>query len=251
MEQFRNSAIAAIVIAALATPATAATFDGEWNVQIASSNAACPSGTSVSIGINNGQVASNSRRDGVGPRCRSRRHSGDAGQRHEARGRLGPPQRHVRIGYVARRAVLGHLDRAADLVHIAAATRSTSDKTATAPQTAKLNPSPGNAAPEFCEARHDRQRRDQQRQQHRSDDRPFDVARARVDGDKRRHAGKRHQQRADDDDPARHLAHDGGSATSSASTIQSATVNMKLAIALPIAASPPPAENDTVESIAT
>ena len=46
--------------AAFATPAAAATFDGAWNVQIASSNAACPSGTSVSIGINNGQVASNS-----------------------------------------------------------------------------------------------------------------------------------------------------------------------------------------------
>jgi hypothetical protein len=42
----------------IATPAAAATFDGEWNVQIASSNVACPSGTSVSIGINNGQVAS-------------------------------------------------------------------------------------------------------------------------------------------------------------------------------------------------
>src|SRR3977135_2467590 len=42
-----------------ATPAAAATFDGEWNVQIASTNVACPSGTSVSIGINNGQVASN------------------------------------------------------------------------------------------------------------------------------------------------------------------------------------------------
>src|ERR1700712_1319888 len=42
----------------LAQPAIAATFDGEWNVQIASSNMACPSGTSVSIGINNGQVAS-------------------------------------------------------------------------------------------------------------------------------------------------------------------------------------------------
>ena len=41
------------------TPAAAATFDGDWNVQIASSNVACPSGTSVSIGINNGQVASN------------------------------------------------------------------------------------------------------------------------------------------------------------------------------------------------
>jgi thiazole synthase ThiGH ThiG subunit len=44
----------------LAKPATGATFDGEWNVQIASSNAACPSGVSVSIGINNGQVGSNS-----------------------------------------------------------------------------------------------------------------------------------------------------------------------------------------------
>jgi hypothetical protein len=43
---------------AAATPAMAATFDGEWNVQIASSNTACTSGTSVSIGINNGQVAS-------------------------------------------------------------------------------------------------------------------------------------------------------------------------------------------------
>ena len=42
----------------LATPAAAATFDGEWNVHIASSNAACSSGVSVSIGINNGQVAS-------------------------------------------------------------------------------------------------------------------------------------------------------------------------------------------------
>jgi hypothetical protein len=45
---------------AIATPAAAATFDGEWNVQIASSNAACSSAVSVSIGINNGQVASTS-----------------------------------------------------------------------------------------------------------------------------------------------------------------------------------------------
>ena len=59
MKQLRHSALAAIVIAALASPADAATFDGAWNVQIASSNAACSSGTSVSIGINNGQVASN------------------------------------------------------------------------------------------------------------------------------------------------------------------------------------------------
>ena len=40
------------------TPAAAATFDGSWNVQIASNNAACPSGASVSIGMSNGQVAS-------------------------------------------------------------------------------------------------------------------------------------------------------------------------------------------------
>jgi hypothetical protein len=60
MNQFHKTAIAASLIAtiALVTPASAATFDGAWNVQIASSNAACPSGTSVSIGINNGQVAS-------------------------------------------------------------------------------------------------------------------------------------------------------------------------------------------------
>jgi hypothetical protein len=45
---------------AIATPAAASTFDGNWNVQIASSNAACTSGTSVALGINNGQNASNS-----------------------------------------------------------------------------------------------------------------------------------------------------------------------------------------------
>ena len=43
----------------IATPAAAATFDGAWNVQIASPNSACGRGTTVSIGINNGQVASN------------------------------------------------------------------------------------------------------------------------------------------------------------------------------------------------
>jgi hypothetical protein len=48
-----------LVGALAATPAAAATFDGAWNVQIASSNVACPSGTSVSIGINNGHVESN------------------------------------------------------------------------------------------------------------------------------------------------------------------------------------------------
>ncbi len=41
-----------------ATPAAAATFDGEWNVRIASRNTACTSGATVQIGINNGQVGS-------------------------------------------------------------------------------------------------------------------------------------------------------------------------------------------------
>jgi hypothetical protein len=50
--------ILVLVGASIATPAAAATFDGSWNVQIASTSVACPSGTSVSIGINNGQVAS-------------------------------------------------------------------------------------------------------------------------------------------------------------------------------------------------
>ena len=57
----RKSLIAVSLFAAtlgFAAPSAAATFDGDWNVQITSSNAACPSGASVSIGINNGQVAS-------------------------------------------------------------------------------------------------------------------------------------------------------------------------------------------------
>ena len=60
MRLFRKSVIAASLLAGLAgiTSAMAATFDGDWNVQIASSNAACSNGASVSIGINNGQVAS-------------------------------------------------------------------------------------------------------------------------------------------------------------------------------------------------
>jgi hypothetical protein len=62
MGHYRKSLFATgmLLLAAIsaATPAAAATFDGAWNVQIASSNGACNSGTSVSIGINNGQVAS-------------------------------------------------------------------------------------------------------------------------------------------------------------------------------------------------
>src|SRR5471032_325552 len=63
MGYFSKTVIATRILlligASVATPAAAATFDGSWNVQIASTNVACPSGTSVSIGINNGQVASN------------------------------------------------------------------------------------------------------------------------------------------------------------------------------------------------
>ena len=60
MVKSRKSAVAASLLAVLgfATPSVAATFDGGWNVQITSSNAACPSSASVSIGISNGQVAS-------------------------------------------------------------------------------------------------------------------------------------------------------------------------------------------------
>ena len=61
MANFRTAIITSFLLGlSLATPASAATFDGAWNVQIASQNAACPSGTTVSIGISNGQVASNS-----------------------------------------------------------------------------------------------------------------------------------------------------------------------------------------------
>ena len=62
MGQFRKTIIATRILLLMAmsatTPAAAATFDGEWNVQIASTNTACGSGVSVSIGINNGHVAS-------------------------------------------------------------------------------------------------------------------------------------------------------------------------------------------------
>lgn len=63
MKQFRKLLIVGRILLlagmSAATPAAASTFDGEWDVWIASSNVACPSGTSVSIGINNGHVASN------------------------------------------------------------------------------------------------------------------------------------------------------------------------------------------------
>ena len=62
MNRLRKAIIAIRVLSLIAlpvaTPAAAATFDGEWNVQIASNSSVCGSGASVSIGINNGQVAS-------------------------------------------------------------------------------------------------------------------------------------------------------------------------------------------------
>jgi hypothetical protein len=66
MSAFRKTSLASLLIAglviadlAVAGPAAASTsFDGQWSVQIASSSTACTNGTSVSIGISNGQVAS-------------------------------------------------------------------------------------------------------------------------------------------------------------------------------------------------
>ena len=40
-----------------ATPAAAASFDGSWNVRIASSSSECGNGATVSIGIANGKVS--------------------------------------------------------------------------------------------------------------------------------------------------------------------------------------------------
>lgn len=105
-----------LVGASIATPAAAASFDGQWSVQIASTSAACPSGASVSIGISNGQVASTNTIATASGRV------ADAGsinvtpdQRDQAGRRLGPSHRQFRIGRLARRAVLGYLDRTAHL----------------------------------------------------------------------------------------------------------------------------------------
>ena len=62
MGQFRKTILAAaiLVLAAMpiARPAAASTFDGQWNVQIASGNSACGNGAMVSIDISQGQIAS-------------------------------------------------------------------------------------------------------------------------------------------------------------------------------------------------
>ncbi|MBR0812837.1 hypothetical protein JQ544_14960 [Bradyrhizobium diazoefficiens] len=63
MNGFRKGLFATIV--AIAFPlaqadATTSTFDGTWNVRISSASETCGSGASVTIGINNGQIASSS-----------------------------------------------------------------------------------------------------------------------------------------------------------------------------------------------
>jgi len=61
MSHFRKAIIATRIALVLslpfATPAAAASFDGSWNVRIASSSSECGNGATVSIGINNGQVS--------------------------------------------------------------------------------------------------------------------------------------------------------------------------------------------------
>jgi hypothetical protein len=61
MSAFRKTSLASLLVAglAIATPAAANTFDGQWSVQIASSSSVCTNGASVAIDISNGQVASN------------------------------------------------------------------------------------------------------------------------------------------------------------------------------------------------
>ena len=54
---FSRIAFAAAIISV--SPALASTgYDGHWNVQISSTRASCPSGTSFTIAIDRGQVAS-------------------------------------------------------------------------------------------------------------------------------------------------------------------------------------------------
>lgn len=62
MNYFRKAVLITILVTSLPVmQARAATtsFDGAWNVRIASSSEACGNGATVSIGISNGQVGSN------------------------------------------------------------------------------------------------------------------------------------------------------------------------------------------------
>lgn len=52
------AAVFAIALPVAAASAATSSFDGAWNVRIASSSEGCGNGATVSIGINNGQVAS-------------------------------------------------------------------------------------------------------------------------------------------------------------------------------------------------
>jgi hypothetical protein len=52
--------LAMALVMPLAQSAAAATFDGEWSVRIASSKPECGNGSTLSIGISNGRVASSS-----------------------------------------------------------------------------------------------------------------------------------------------------------------------------------------------
>ena len=63
MNGFRKTLVATIVTIAVPlgqANAATSTFDGAWNVRIASSSQACGNGATVAIGINNGQIASSS-----------------------------------------------------------------------------------------------------------------------------------------------------------------------------------------------
>jgi hypothetical protein len=61
MNHFRKviiaTRIALLFAVPFATPAAAASFDGSWNVRIASSSSECGNGATVSIGISNGHVS--------------------------------------------------------------------------------------------------------------------------------------------------------------------------------------------------
>ncbi|MBV9560396.1 MAG: hypothetical protein JOY90_08050 [Bradyrhizobium sp.] len=62
MRHFHKVIVATDILLLLTTPltarASAATFDGEWSVHIASPKSECGNGATVSIGISNGQVGS-------------------------------------------------------------------------------------------------------------------------------------------------------------------------------------------------
>ncbi|MCP3469739.1 hypothetical protein NLM33_05270 [Bradyrhizobium sp. CCGUVB1N3] len=63
MNHFRKGVLTIFLVIALPVAqasAATASFDGTWNVRIASSTNACGNGSTVAIGISNGQVASSS-----------------------------------------------------------------------------------------------------------------------------------------------------------------------------------------------